>query len=718
MPDAGDSPWYRRVRRWGQTNLNERDPVDYDDAFWRRYWRETRTQGVIVNAGGIVTYYPSRIPLRYRARWLDGRDLYGDIVRSAREEGLAVLARVDSHRVHEPVIEAHPEWFARDVDGAPLQVSDLYVPCVNGGYYREHLPELIAEIVERSAPDGFCDNGWAGPGIRFVCHCAECRTWFGDRHGRDLPKRADWADQDYRLWVEESFARRLELWDAHNAVTTAAGGPDCIWVGMVSGELTVQSAQLHDIAGIARRTPLLLLDHQARSSWPGGFHGNTTAGAALHQLAGWDVPIPESTAHYDGRSPLFRRTAKPAAEVRLWALAGAAGGLRHWWHQTGASTEDRRRYRPTAALNEWDARNEDLFDGRTPLHRAGIGWSQRNQVFFGRDAAGERVVQPYRGAVDAALHHRIPHLPVNLDLLGETGFDGDVLVVPDVAALGDRALTALRALHATGVGLVVTGRTGTHDEWGEPRPEHPLADLLGVRPTGTAEGADTPGTNDWDDYSRHTYLRLHRDRAPREVFDGLDDTDIIAFGGRLEGVAPADGRAAPLTFVPGVRRFPVEMSWPADEDPATAKAALVLSDGDGGRGRVAYLAADLDRIFQREGVPDHGRLLANLVRWAAGRPEPVRLRGPGIVAVDPYWQGDRIVVHLVNHSVPGDHRRAVTEFLPLGPHELDIAVPADGRAWNARARVAGTALECRRTADDQLRVTVPQIVDHEVVVLE
>src|SRR6266498_3137509 len=76
-------PWYRRCYRWGQTNLTEIDPTRYDDTWWRQHWRRTRVQGVIVNAGGIVAYYPSRFPLHHRALYLGERDLYGEIVAAA-----------------------------------------------------------------------------------------------------------------------------------------------------------------------------------------------------------------------------------------------------------------------------------------------------------------------------------------------------------------------------------------------------------------------------------------------------------------------------------------------------------------------------------------------------------------------------------------------------------------------------------------------------------
>jgi hypothetical protein len=54
-------PWYRRAYRWGQTNITEKDPERYDIDWWRRFWKRTATQAVIVNAGGIVAYYLSII---------------------------------------------------------------------------------------------------------------------------------------------------------------------------------------------------------------------------------------------------------------------------------------------------------------------------------------------------------------------------------------------------------------------------------------------------------------------------------------------------------------------------------------------------------------------------------------------------------------------------------------------------------------------------------
>src|SRR5919198_1421552 len=134
LPPAqgGSLPWYRRTYRWGQTNINEKDPIRYDIPWWRNYWKRTGTQGVVINAGGIVAYYPSKHPLHHQAEFLKGRDLYGELTRAAHEDGLVVFARMDSNRVHEPFSKAHPDWLAGDAEGQPYRAGGLYLTCING----------------------------------------------------------------------------------------------------------------------------------------------------------------------------------------------------------------------------------------------------------------------------------------------------------------------------------------------------------------------------------------------------------------------------------------------------------------------------------------------------------------------------------------------------------------------------------------------------------
>ena len=85
------------------------------------------------------------------------------------------MARMDSNRTAEDFFKAHPDWFARDGNGQPYRAADKYVTCINSPYYDEYLPGVLREIIERSHPEGFTDNSWAGIGRDSICYCAQLR---------------------------------------------------------------------------------------------------------------------------------------------------------------------------------------------------------------------------------------------------------------------------------------------------------------------------------------------------------------------------------------------------------------------------------------------------------------------------------------------------------------------------------------------------------------
>lgn len=713
MTAAGAAPWYRRTLRWGQTNLTEIDPARYDAGWWREYWRRTRVQGVIVNAGGIVAYYPSRYPLHERSPYLGDRDLFGEIADLAHEDGLAVLARMDSNRAGERFHEAHPDWFCVDAEGRPLRASDRYIACVNGPYYAEHLPSVLREIVERSHPEGFTDNSWSGLERDRVCHCAGCRDRFRADTGIDLPERADWTLDAYRRWVEWSYARRLAVWDLNDRTAREAGGPDCRWIGMNSGDILGQSRHLRDYREIGRRAPIVMLDFQARR--PGdGFSVNATAGSLIHGLAGDGVLIPESTALYGAGSPSFRATAKPEPEVRLWALEGFSAGIQPWWHHIGAAHEDRRQYRTAEALFRWHEENQRFLVDRVPVAPVGLVWSQRNVDFFGRDAAQERAILPQRGWIEALVAARIPHRLIHADGIAGASEGLGLLILPELAVMSEEQAAAVEAFAGAGGGVIASGRTGRLDGWGEERDRPLLTELLGARAAGRRMGWNEAEGDGGEEWARHTYLRLHPGAAGSRhaVLAGFEETGILPFGGSLEVVEALPGREIPATRRPPYPVYPPETAWPrpgGEEHPA-----LVLSS-DGG-GRVAYLAADVDRCAGRDRQPDHLRLLANLARWAMAGASPFEVEGPGLLDCRLHRQPGRMILHLVNLTNPAAWRPPVSELIPVGPLRVRIRTGGGERAA-ARSLVSDLALNLVAT-DGWWVLEVPSVLDHEVIVVE
>lgn len=732
IPAAGASnekrPWYRRALRWGQTNITEIDPTRYDIAWWRQHWKRTEVQGVIVNAGGIFAYYPSKFPLHYRPQWLGDRDLYGELAQAAHEDGLAVLARMDSNRATEEFYRAHPDWFALDANGRPYRAADRYVTCVNSPYYEEYIPGILREIIERSHPEGFTDNSWSGLGRGSICHCENCQRKFRDKTGQPIPKEKNWNDAVYRQWIQWNYARRLELWDLNNRVTKAAGGPDCLWVGMNSGSVSGQSASFRDMKEICARAEIMLLDHQARSD-ASGFQQNGETGKLVHGLLGWDKIMPESMAMYQAGRPTFRLSSKPEPEARMWMLEGFAGGIQPWWHHVGAYHEDRRMYRTAEPILRWHRENELYLVNRQPIATVGVVWSQPNTDYFGRDNPDELVELPWRGVTNALIRARIPFLPIHADHIERDAPKFSLLILPNYGAMSDAHASAVRRFVERGGGLIATGHTSACNEWGEPRSDFALADLFGAHVITAPARAEEPPRRRTSSETQHTYLRLAPELRARvygpkagaepaiagerhPILRGFDDTDILPFGGVLERLRVDSSASVLMTFIPSFPIYPPETAWM--REPKTDIPGLILNNS--AKGRVAFLPADLDRRFATDNLPDHGNLLANLIRWAASDRIPLRVEGAGLIDCHLYQQENRIILHLVNLTSAGTWRQPVHELIPIGPLRVRIELTPEVRAKKLQLLV--TRKKTSFTVQNNwVQFELPSVLDHEVVVV-
>lgn len=722
-------PWYRRVTRWGQTNITEKDPLRYDIGWWREYWKYTKTRGVIINAGGIVAYYPSEVPLHRQAQFLEGRDLFGDLCRAAHDDGLAVFARMDSNRAHEEFYKAHPDWFAVDLNGNPYKAGDLVITCVNSPYYNEHIPSILKEIAERYHPEGFTDNSWSGLGRDSICYCKNCRESFHKRTGKDIPAVKNWDDPAYREWIRWNYDRRLEIWDLNNRAGKEAGGPDCIWAGMNGSSINGQSRSFRDYKEICKRAEIIMLDSQSRND-SDGFQQNGNSGKLIHGLLGWDKLIPESMAMYQMGRPTFRLTSKPEPEARMWMLEGIAGGIQPWWHHVGAYHEDRRMYRTAAPLMQWHEKNEEFLVNRIPVATVGVVWSQQNMDFFGRDDAGQRVDMPFQGIMQALIRARIPYLPVHADHIDRDAKRFSLLVLPNLGVMTSDQVSSIKRFVKDGGGLLATGESSLFNEWGDPRPDYALADLFGaylIKPDPLHPEKQTLRGNAGNTW--HTYLRLSPELRGRvygpktgaepaiqgerhPVFKGFDETDILPFGGLLEPLHVDAGAKVLMTYIPQFPAFPPETAWM--REPKTDIPGLVVNTASGGR--VAFLPADIDRQFSRYNLPDHGNLLANLIRWSSGDNIPLTVDGHGLIDCHLYRQSGRFILHLVNLTSAGTWRQPVEELIPVGPLRISVKLNDHVRGNRILSLVSKQKISAS-VEKGWCHFEVESVLDHEVLVI-
>ncbi len=721
--------WITTTFRWAQTNITEIDSTRYDIPWWREQWKRTKVQGVIINAGGIVAYYQSRFPLTYTSPFLGERDLFKELVDAAKEDSLVVLARMDSNRVDEKFYMNHPDWIAVDAEGNPYTDGDKYITCIHSPYYREYLLDVLLEIGEKYHVDGFTDNSYSGLGQDAISHSIHARKRFKAATGYDLPKCKDWNDPVYQAWIRFSYEERSSIWALNDQTVQNAFGQDCRWIGMINGDVVVQNNRLRDMVDIGNRVPIVMLDYQSRTN-PIGFRENAVSGKILHELVGWDVLIPESMAMYQHAEVAFRLGAKPPAEATFWAVSGFAGGIQPWWHHIAAYHEDRRAYRTPLPLLQWHEKNEQYLVNRMPVASVGVVYSTNSIDFYGRDEKYIKFTCPFEGINQALSDSHVLFRILHSNLIPETPNTFKALIFPNLGAMTDDEIEKVKHYVKNGGSVLITGETGAYDENGKLREEYPFEKMLGVSYLFAHHGTDKPAKNTWQSWDQHSYVRLHPENrgaiegphipgepiaeTPRHsVLNSFEETDILAFGGRIECVTNVDpDNTVALSFIPPFPVYPPEFSWMRYPD--SGIPALIAKEGADG-GRIIYMPADFDRQYFLHRHPDHKHLLQNCINWVL-KENDFRLIYEGDLDIDcnMYRQGDSYVLHLVN--LTGTGKQMVESCVPCGPITVSMRVD-EQEAYSITSLVGMNSLHADSAAG-KLIFTIPKIEYHEVCVIK
>ena len=148
--------------------------------------------------------------------------------------------------------------------------------------------------------------------------------------------------------------------------------------------------------------------------------------------------------------------------------------------------------------------------------------------------------------------------------------------------------------------------------------------------------------------------------------------------------------------------------------PKTDIPGLVLNNK--GNARIVYLAAEIDSRYGVDNLPDHGRLLTNIVRWTLGDRNVLDVRGPGLLDCHLYAQHEALILHLINLSNEAAWKAPVTELIPVGPIQINVKLPQDVAGRSARSLVSSETIS-PVVSDGWSGFTIKAIADHEVIVI-
>jgi hypothetical protein len=356
----------------------------------------------------------------------------------------------------------------------------------------------------------------------------------------------------------------------------------------------------------------------------------------------------------------------------------------------------------------------------------GLVASEQTRLLVGRDTLPQyfsHTLGAFRALFEA-------HLPVrvlseydleNADLQGI-----QVLVLPDVRVLSDRASEVVRRFVNAGGGLVASRGTGLFDHQLKQRSNFSLADVLKADYLGSHEATTREGgVSLWLAEPEHPILNDPTIQG-EEKTAWRNPTGPPAQRGWLELVAS-------VTWVKAHNDCHTLALMSTNENKAAAAPALIASSF--GQGRVVYLPAGLDQAMFFYPNSYIGAMLVNACKWVAHDAKPpLEVEGPLLLAATYRRQPaqHRTIVHLLNdHSSYGRHSIFQKILMPdkslLGPwavrreviplHDIKIRCRVSG-ITKVMQQPENIALPLTKLADGGVEVVVPKLDMYSLVVFE
>jgi Hypothetical glycosyl hydrolase 6/Beta-galactosidase trimerisation domain len=674
--------WTRNIRRVGQLNMTEHDPVSLNIEEWADYWAGLKVDAVLVSVTGILAFYQTRVPFHRKGKYLGDRDFFGDCCAAAKKRGIHVIARMSPDLNWEDAVQAHPEWFQRDAQGSAVRHREdprLYRTCMFTTYMTDYIPAIMREINSLYDVDGHFTNAWPPLGNLPVCYCDQCRRL---------------ARPGTPAYWDKFNERVLDLWKLYDSIAKEKKPSSFYFANLGGGIHSGPNLKL-----LGQVCQWFQADNQGRGGDDTPIWGCSLQGRVCRAIQQGKMSTNVTGAWSTG-AVRWRNVAKSPEEATMWMDQTVASGMVPYYHFIGGETgmgEDRRWLAPGREFFTWTAKHDRHFVNRGSIASLGVVMGQRTHLFY-KPPRGVAMPQYMDGMYYALLEGRFP-----FDFVHEDDLDAGhlkkykALVLPNTALLSDAQCRQLEAYVDAGGSLLATFETGMYNERNERRADFGLARVFGIHKAGEIVG--TTGNA--------FYARIER-RHP--ILEGFTNTNWLP---GAEYRLPVKPVASPvLTVVPGFVAYPPELAYPVQ--PHTDEPAVVLREK--GKSRLAYFPGDIERTMWRSGHTDLSRLLQNSIRWVLGASSPVTVTGDGLIETFAWETEAGFAVHVLNYTNPAAHRGWLRSFYPIGAQRVRMELPAGRRVTRVELLRAESDVPFRASGG-AIEFTIPEVLDYEVAAL-
>jgi len=652
-----DVTWWTKQRlRMIQNNLREID-ADLDVDRLMEELKRYEANTLMMNAGGMFAFYPTKLPFQYKTPYLK-KDLLGEAVEQAHRNGMRFIARFDFSKAHESLFASNPEWFYRTRDGREVNYHGIVHTCLNSEYQQQLSLQIIDEVITSYEVDGIFFNmfgyqHWDYSGNHYgPCYCDNCVRRFREYCGEDLLVYDGAGHPLHERYREfQDYTAREVLERIHDAVK--AKRP----------EVAICTYHPHKVDLVRKESNTAL-----RRPYPLWLY------SASENVASVEGSYPDKWASNCSINAIdlnyrFTGVSRHEIEVRLYENLAHGSNLDFCIIGVFEGYPDRANFASAQEVFRLHHAHEEVYNALRPVVDVTLVKPEHGAA---RDE--------YLGLFKMLKERHIPFAVVTEERLVpqlEQIKRSKAVILPGVRRLTGDQMDALATLRQAGLHLIGTGLALA---------ENPEA--LRLLFSATCVGIERDVTASYFDT---------RDSGR---YRSLTDRGWVIGGDAFAELRYADATAEKLLpYIETASFGPPERAYGHRCD---GRFGLGLVRGAAGAGSAAYYAFAPGTLYARHGYEDHKHVVADVLEQLLAGRLSLLTDAPSVVETLLHRIEDggeasepELLLQLVNLS--GFNGTTYTEPLPLAPMRYTISgVPETARAYRLRT---GEPVPVRHTPD-------------------
>ena len=618
--------WEKEPWRMVQTNFREIDMEDIDAESYVKELQAFNATVALINTGGIVASYDTRVEDHPRSEYLHG-DSLKKIMDACHAAGIRVAARMDFSKMRFSVYERHPDWAYRTRDGEIVNYNGDVHACLCGGFQQQKAFEILEEVIRTLPVDAVFINMGGFKAMDYSyryygpCHCADCQKAFRDMFGLEIPDKED---------SDDPVCRKYALFK--DRVTSEYQKKLAAFIKGMNPEIAIDKV---DFRRVESKT-------EFKRNLPYVPFGTSTI---IRGIRGTGNGLPCTSPSVDFIGFFIRHVAvSPAMQaLRCWENIANLGLMDYYVMGRLDNHEDKSGYAEVKKAFAYHQAHEAAYRGMKP--RADVLLIRNGAYEPSPDALG------WMRALTEA-HFLFDESEPNL-LNDQAELNKyRAVIVSAVRKMSRRQAELLDAYAKQGGTLIVDGLTARYDEHGEESSAYPIQALGIQKVNGRREDMVS------------AMLKISGEDKP--FFPSFPDSSLLYIGDDWVDVTYAPEVQGFLRLIPPHMYGPPERCYYTEVTDIPGLVCHLF-----GRGKGIFIPWRPGLLYRRDGYANTFGFMKDVVRYLAGI-TPVSDATPMLeITLDETADHSRALLHLVNAT----GHFSTSFFQPIPLHNQIITVP-------------------------------------------